>query len=70
MKSLRVPPAAALPSDVDLPNGIRLIVQTEKTSPTVTLLGSIKTQTELETPPGQEGVADILEGLLVTAVRR
>ncbi len=46
-----------------MPNGIRLIVQTEKTSPTITLLGSIKTQTQLETPPGQDGVSDVLEGL-------
>jgi len=63
IKSLRVPPSTPLPSDVILPNGIRLIVQTEKTSATVSLTGSIKTQTQLQTPPGQEGVSDILEGL-------
>jgi len=38
-------------------------VQTETISPTVTLVGSIKTQTQLETPPGQDGVSDVLEGL-------
>ncbi len=63
IKSLRVPPARLHPSDARLPNGIRLIVQTERTSPTVTLLGSIKTQTQLQTPPGQDGVSDVLEGL-------
>jgi zinc protease len=63
VKSLRVPPVNLHPSDVTLANGIRLIVQTERTSPTITLLGSIKSQTQLETPPGKEGVSDVLEGL-------
>lgn len=63
VKSLRVPQATLHPVDVTLANGIRLIVQTETTSPTITLLGSIKTQDQLETPPGQDGVSDVLEGL-------
>lgn len=63
VKSLRIPQLGLHPSDTTLPNGIRLIVQTEKTSPTVTVLGSIRTQTQLQTPPGQEGVSDVLEGL-------
>jgi zinc protease len=63
VKSLQVPPARLHPSDVTLPNGIRLIVQTERTSPTITLLGSIKTQTQLQTPAGHDGVFDVLEGL-------
>jgi zinc protease len=63
VKSLRVPEQRLHPSDVTLANGIRLIVETEKTSPTVTLIGSIKTQIEMETPPGKEGVSDILDGL-------
>ncbi len=63
VKSLRVPQSNVHASDVRLANGIRLIVETEKTSPTVTLLGSIKSQTQLETPPGQDGVSDVLEGL-------
>jgi zinc protease len=63
VKSLEVPKQTIHPADMRLSNGIRLIVQTEKTSPTVTLLGSIKTQTQLQTPPGQDGVSDILEGL-------
>ena len=63
VKSLRVPELMARPTDVTLANGIRLIVQTERTSPTVTLQGSIKTQNQLEMPVGKDGVADILEGL-------
>lgn len=63
VKSLRVPKPTLHPSDVRLANGIRLIIETETTSPTVTLLGSIKTQTQLETPVGKDGLPDILEGL-------
>jgi zinc protease len=63
VKSLSIPQPNLHPSDVTLSNGIRLIVQTERTSPTITVLGSIKQQTQLETPPGKDGVSDVLEGL-------
>ncbi len=63
VKSLAIPQPNLHPVDQTLSNGIRLIVQTEKASPTVTLLGSIKTQEQLQMPPGQDGVADVLEGL-------
>ena len=63
VKSLSIPQPNLHPADLTLPNGIRLIVQTEKTSPTVTLMGSIKQQTQLQTPPGKDGVSDVLEGL-------
>ena len=63
VKSLRIPDQRLHPSDVTLPNGIRLIVQTEKTSPTITLIGSIKTLDEIQTPTGKDGVSDILGGL-------
>ncbi|MBV9302076.1 MAG: insulinase family protein [Acidobacteriaceae bacterium] len=63
VKSLGIPQPNLHPADLTLPNGIRLIVQTEKISPTVTLAGSIKQQTQLETPPGKDGVSDVLEGL-------
>src|SRR4051794_5842339 len=63
VKSLTIPQLGLHPNDTTLPNGLRLIVQTEKTSPTVTLLGSIRTQAQLQTPPGQDGVSDVLEGL-------
>ena len=63
VKSLRIPEQRLKPSDVTLPNGIRLITLSEKTSPTVTLIGSIKTQEEMQTPKGQDGVLDIIGGL-------
>ena len=50
-------------SDTKLPNGIRLIVKTDRTSPTVSVAGAVKHDSDLETPPGQEGVSDILDGL-------
>jgi zinc protease len=46
-----------------LESGIRLIVRTNHTSPTVTVLGSVKHNSDLQTPPGDEGLADLLDGL-------
>lgn len=63
VKSLSIPETNLHPVDMKLPNGLRLIVQTEATSPTVTVVGSVKQQTQLETPPGQDGVPDVLDGL-------
>ncbi len=63
VKSLKVPAATALPSDVTLPNGLRLIVRTEKASPTVTVAGSIKHESDLQTAKDKEGVDGVLEEL-------
>jgi zinc protease len=51
------------PRLVVLPNGLRLIIQPEKISRTVSLFGSVKTRSELQAPKGQEGVSEILEDL-------
>jgi len=63
VKSLKIPETMPKPSDVTLPNGIRLIVRTEKASPTVTLIGSIKHESDLQTLPGKEGVGEVLSEL-------
>jgi zinc protease len=63
LKSLSVPKTDEHPADITLANGIRLIVQTEKISPTVTIVGNIRREEKLETPPGKDGVSDILEQL-------
>jgi zinc protease len=63
LKKLAIPQATVRPSDMTLANGIRLIVLDEKISPTVTVVGEVRHQTDLETPAGQDGVADILDGL-------
>jgi zinc protease len=46
-----------------LPNGLKLIVQQEKISDSVTVVGSIKSNPDLEAPKGQEGVGSILGDL-------
>ena len=63
LAQLKVPANYITASDTILPNGIRLIVKNDATSPTVTVMGSIKHNSDLQTPAGQEGVSDLLEGL-------
>jgi len=58
-----VPASNLKPVDALLPNGIRLIVQPFSISPTVTVRGSIRNNPALQTPPGKEGVGDILAAL-------
>jgi len=58
-----VPVFKVKPVIFTLPNGIRLIVQQENISPTVTLMGRIMNKPELQEPAGKEGVADVLESL-------
>ena len=46
-----------------LPNKLRLIVKSDKTSPTVTVLGNIRHETTLQEAPGKDGVSDVLDEL-------
>jgi zinc protease len=65
-KAGELPPVPALganPTVAVLPNGLRLIVQPESVSPTVTVLGEVKTNPDLQEPRGKEGVASVLESL-------
>ena len=63
LNPLQPPKWDLTPLDTTLSNGIRLIVQPEKLSSTVTVVGQIRTQADLEVPPGREGVQDVLGGL-------
>jgi len=63
LDKIQVPTTFIPVSDTTLPNGIRLIVRTDTTSPTVTLVGSIKHNSDLQTPRGQDGVGSILDQL-------
>ena len=63
LEQLKPPTEYITPSDTTLANGIRLIVRTDKTSPTITVVGAVKHNPDLETPPGLEGVSDLLDGL-------
>src|SRR5579863_1429521 len=57
-------PAPTPPSaDMALSNGIRLIVRTLKVTPTITVVGSIRHEPDLETAPGKDGVSDVLDDL-------
>jgi zinc protease len=60
---LSVPPFALDPRVFTLANGIRLIVQSESVSDTVSLYGRVETNPALEEPAGREGVESIMNGL-------
>jgi zinc protease len=63
LDKLQIPANNINVSDTTLPNGIRLIVRTDKTSPTVTVIGSVKHNSDLQTPKGEEGLSTILDQL-------
>jgi zinc protease len=63
LAQLKVPENFINVTDTTLPNGLRLIVKTDRTSPTVSVAGSVKHESDLETPAGQEGVSGLLDGL-------
>ncbi len=58
--ALTLPALDASWTDTTLANGIRLIVKTDKTSPTVTVLGNVQHNEDLQAPPGKDGVDDVL----------
>jgi zinc protease len=63
LEELQVPANTLTVSDTTLANGIRLIVRNDATSPTVTVLGEVKTEDDLQMPQGQDGVSGVLNGL-------
>jgi len=63
LSQLKVPSDYVVASDSTLPNGLRLIVKSDHTSPTITVVGEVKNNADLQTPKGQEGVSDLLDGL-------
>jgi zinc protease len=63
LSTLQLPSWNLNPSDMTLPNGIRLIVQTDKTTPTVTVVGKIRGMSDMEAPRGKKGVATVLDSL-------
>jgi zinc protease len=60
---LEVPQSSLKPVSYMLSNGLRVIVQPETISDTVTVFGKIKTNQDLQAAKGEEGVADLLEGM-------
>jgi zinc protease len=51
------------PRVTTLPNGLKLIVQRETISATVSVYGRVKNNPDLQTPVGQEGVSHLLDSL-------
>ncbi len=64
LDNLRVPAQTLSPSDVTLPNGVRLIVQPETITHTVVVRGEILNNPGVQEPPGEEGVAELASDLL------
>jgi zinc protease len=58
-----IPDSSVHPVDMTLPNGLRLIVQPQSISDTVSVYGRIRTEPDLQIPEGQEGVDRVLSGL-------
>jgi zinc protease len=66
---LDVPKLSTNPIVSTLRNGIRLIVQPETISNTVTIEGHVKNDADLEAPNGQDGVGEVLDGLFPYGTR-
>lgn len=63
MQKLFIPDPTVHPVVSTLPNGLKLIVQPETISDTVSIYGRIKNNADLETPKGKEGAAEELDQL-------
>jgi zinc protease len=63
MARLEVPKSVVNPIVDTLSNGIKLIIQPESISNTVSVYGEIKNNSDLETPSGKDGVDDVLSQL-------
>ena len=62
-ESLPAAAAAQKPAAFTLANGLRLIVTTTASSAAIGVYGEVKNRPELETPPGKDGVSELLSGL-------
>jgi zinc protease len=70
LRRLDVPRSSLRPVVSRLSNGLELIVQPEDTSDVVGVYGRIRSQPDLQTPPGQEGVDRVLGELLDDGTQR
>ncbi len=63
LSRLAVPESSVRPVVSSLPNGLKLIVVPETVSNTVSVVGEIKNNPNIEAPPGKEGVGSLLNQL-------
>ena len=66
---LAVPASDVHPVTSVLPNGLRLIVQPETVSDTVSVYGQIRHDEDVEAPPGKEGISSVVEDLFQYGTR-
>jgi zinc protease len=60
---LDLPSTMLHPVAYTLPNGLKLIVQPESVSDSVEVMGSVQTNPDLQSPKGQDGVSEVLDGM-------
>ena len=60
LSRLAVPESSVHPVVTTLPNGLKIIVQPETVSNTITVVGQVKNNPSLEAPAGKEGVGRLL----------
>ena len=63
LKRLEVPKSTVNPVVTVLPNGLKLVVQPETVSDTVSVYGNVRNNPDVETPKGKKGVDEVLERL-------
>ncbi len=63
LAQLHVPESTIKPNVQTLPNGLTLITVQSEISPTVIVRGEIRNNPSVETPPGKDGVSEIIDGL-------
>ena len=63
VQSIQAPQNRSTWTDVTMPNKLRLIVKTDRTSPTVTVVGSVRHEQQLQAPRGKDGIAEVLGDL-------
>jgi zinc protease len=63
LHTVSLPQPSITPTEMVLPNGLHLFVQPTRVSRTIGLYGQIKSNGDLQTPKGREGVAELLDGL-------
>jgi zinc protease len=60
LRRLSIPPSTLNPIVTPLPNGLKLIVQQEAISKTISVFGHVRNNPDLQVPKGQEGVDEVL----------
>ncbi|GAC1407656.1 MAG: pitrilysin family protein [Candidatus Velthaea sp.] len=70
VKNIGIPPAAPMPVQTVLANGITLIVKNETISDSVFVFGNVKTNPAIQEPVGKEGVSAVLAEMFKDGTQR